>query len=307
MAPTSKFVSALMGCSLLCAASTASAQAPPAAPLTVHEIKAGKLYWVEGGGGNSGILIGETGVVVIDAKTTPAAAQALIAEVARLTPKPITHLIETHSDGDHVNGVVAFPESVKIIAHANNRKEQIAEPIFAAAEIGGGKCLPPQNRLPNMVVYKDKVTTKLDGETVEFDHFGPAHTSGDLVVYLPAYKVAFTGDLLTSNVLVHSEKHGSFEGWFKSAKGLLALDATQYVPGHAPKPDSKDDLRKRVATLQATRDKVDAMVAQGKSLAEVKAAMGDPSTDTLGCRGLPYPSIAWVEYQDAVGRAQELK
>ena len=307
MAAASKLASVLLGCALVCAGSAAKAQAPAAAPLVVHAIKDGKLYWVEGGGGNSGIIIGQTGVVVIDTKTTSAAAQALIAEVAKLTPKPITHVIETHSDGDHVNGVVAFPPSVKVIAHVNNRREQIAEPLFAAVEVDGGKCLPPQDRLPNMLVFKDKVSTTLDGERVELLHFGPAHTTGDLVVYLPAYKVAFTGDLLTSNVLIHAEKHGSFEGWFKSAQGLLALDATQYVPGHAPKPDNKAELRRRVADLQAKRDKVDALVAQGKSLAEVKLAMGDPPTDAIGCRGIPFPSLGWTEYQAATARVLELK
>jgi glyoxylase-like metal-dependent hydrolase (beta-lactamase superfamily II) len=293
---------------LLGACCTASAQAPaPPLQLIVHPIKAGKLYWVEGGGGNSGVIIGNDGVVVIDAKISAEAGKALIAEIAKLTPKPITHLIETHSDGDHVNGAAAFPDGVKIIAHANNRNEQLIEPLFAAVEVGGGKCLPPADRLPNQLVYKDKVSATLDGERMEFLHFGPAHTTGDLIVYLPDDKIVFAGDILTFNVLVHPEKHGSLDGWFKTAKALLALNATTYIPGHATEPDSKEMLRKRIAELQAKRGKIDGLIDAGKSLDEIKTAMGDPATDRPGCRGIPYPPVSWVEYQDRKGRAAELK
>jgi glyoxylase-like metal-dependent hydrolase (beta-lactamase superfamily II) len=281
---------------------------PAAAPaLVVRPIKEGKLYWVEGGGGNSGVIIGDRGVIVIDAKITPEAGRALVAEVAKLTPKPITHLIETHGDGDHVNGVVAFPAGVKIIAHVNNRDEQLAQPMLASVEVDGGKCLPPKDRAPDMIVYNDRVSTTLDGEPVVLLHYGPAHTSGDLMVYLPEEKVVFTGDILTSNVLIHPEKGGSLDGWFRTAKALLALDATAYVPGHAAQPDTKAMLARRIADLQASRDKVRAMLAQGKSLAETKAAMGDPPKDSIGCRGMPYPSVTWTEYQDGLARSQELK
>ena len=305
MTPRSSLTAAVIACSLL-TVTAARAQAPAPVALTVHAVKDGKVYWIEGGGGNSGVIIGDSGVLVIDAKISPEAGKALIDAVAKLTPKPITHLIETHSDGDHINGSVAFPASVKVVAHVNNLKEQIIEPLFASVEVGGGKCLPPVDRLPTVLVQDDKLATTLDGEKVEFHHFGPAHTTGDLIVYLPAYKVAFTGDILTANVLVHPEKHGSFAGWFKTARGLLDLPATTYIPGHAAQPDTKAMLRQRIADLQSQKDRIDAMVRAGKTLAEVKAAMGD-GPDRPGCRGIPYPSVAWDEYQDETQRLQSLK
>jgi glyoxylase-like metal-dependent hydrolase (beta-lactamase superfamily II) len=281
--------------------------ARPQQGLTVHAIKEGKLYWVEGGGGNSGIVIGDKGVVVIDAKTTAQAGAQLVAEVAKLTPKPITHVILTHSDGDHVNGLAGFPDGLKIVAHENNKMEQMAVYQFAAVEVGGGKCIPPANRLPNVIIYNDKVSTTLDGERFVLHHFGPAHTNGDLIVELPAYKVAFTGDIITSTVLVHPEKNGTFEGWFRNAQGLLGLAVESYVGGHARDLDTKDSLRKRVADNQAIRDKVDALVDSGKSLAEVKTAMGDPAKDAAGCRGIPYLSLPNVEFNERSDRAAELK
>jgi cyclase len=284
------------------------AQAPAAPPaLTVNTIKAGSLYWVAGGGGNSGIIIGPTGVVIVDAKTTPAAATQLIAEVAKLTPKPITHVIITHSDGDHVNGLAAFPADVKIIAHTNNKREQQMTFVTAAVEVDGGRCLPPADRLPNQLVNRERVATNLSGVNVVLHHFGPAHTSGDLVVYLPDEKVAFTGDLLTSTVLVHPEKNGSFDGWFTTARGLLALDTDTYIGGHAPKPDTKATLQGRIAGYQATKDKINGLIKEGKSLAEIKKAMGDPEKNPSGCRGIPYLSLSEIEYMTQVNRSQEIK
>ena len=276
-------------------------------PLKVHAIKDGSVYWLEGGGGNTGVVIGQNGVVVIDAKTTPAGGKQVVEEVAKLTPKPITHVILTHSDGDHVNGLPGFPEGIKIIAHENNKKEQQMTFLFAAVEVDGGKCLPPADRLPNQVIARDKVATKIDGVNFVFHHFGPAHTSGDLVVYLPDEKIAFTGDLLTSTVLIHPEKSGSFDGWFKNAQGLLALDTDTYLGGHAGTTDTKASLQKRIDGYQAIRDKVDGLMKEGKSLADVKIAMGDPAKNPSGCRGIPYPSLAEVEYQAQTDKNTEIK
>jgi cyclase len=294
----------LAAATALCAVQAHAAEAPP---LTVHTIKAGKLYWVEGGGGNSGVIIGRDGVIVVDAKTTPEAARQMLVEIAKLTPKPVTHVIITHSDGDHVNGLAGFPDGLTIIGHVNNKREQQAVYLFAAVEVGGGRCLPPANRLPNKVVMKSRVATRLAGEPVVLHHFGPAHTSGDLVVEFPEERIAFAGDLLTSTVLIHPEKMGSLAGWFDTARAMLALPVDRYVGGHARELDTKDSLKKRMAEYQAVRDKVGGLVAQGLDLPAVKKAMGDPEKDPSGCRGIPFPSIGHVEFNEKTARDQELK
>src|SRR5712691_3887122 len=71
---------------------SALAQQPPAPSLTVHPLKEGAVYWIEGGGGNSTVVIGQNGVIVVDAKTTPDGGRQLVGEIAKLTPKPITHV-----------------------------------------------------------------------------------------------------------------------------------------------------------------------------------------------------------------------
>src|ERR1700742_3664960 len=87
-----------------------------AAPFVTHQLES-NVYWVEGGGGNSGVIVGDKGVIVIDAKTSAAGGKELLDDIAKITPKPVTTVIETHSDGDHVNGIAAFPiTGVTVIA-----------------------------------------------------------------------------------------------------------------------------------------------------------------------------------------------
>src|SRR5580698_8585522 len=114
-------------------ATVGSAQNQQAAPFVVHQLKP-NVYWVEGGGGNSGVIVGDKSVIVIDAKTSAAGGKELLDDIAKITPKPVTTVIETHSDGDHINGLVSFPTGIAIIAHENNKKEQ--DTAFAAGSRG---------------------------------------------------------------------------------------------------------------------------------------------------------------------------
>src|SRR5262245_45394967 len=76
-------------------------QAPPA--ITMKMLKPDVWAGLGGAGGNSTIIVGQTGVIVVDAKQTEAGAKSLLAEIAKVSPKPVTTAIITHSDGDHVN------------------------------------------------------------------------------------------------------------------------------------------------------------------------------------------------------------
>ena len=224
--PRNSFNFKLSGAVLACA-TLALAQAPAPAPFMTHQLKP-NVYWIEGGGGNSGVIIGDKGVIVVDAKTTAAGGKELLDAIAKITPKPVTTVILTHSDGDHVNGLAAFPDGIKIIAHENNKKEQ------EAALAAGGRGAPPAGHLPTQVVTKNKETLKIDGVKFELLHWAPAHTSGDLVVYLPAEKIVFTGDIIAAQLpdpLIHLEKNGSSEGWITTAKGIVGLNADRLRAG----------------------------------------------------------------------------
>src|SRR5437773_3933117 len=262
---------AMVVCGALAISGTAQrAQAPPP-PITMKMLKPDVYAAIGGAGGNSTIIIGKTGVIVVDAKQTEAGAKDLLAEIGKITPKPVTTVFLTHSDGDHVNGLVAYPAGVKVISHENNKKE------LQAALAAGGRGAPPPDRLPSQVVTKQKETMTIDGVKLELYHWGPAHTSGDLVVYVPDQKVVATGDIITTNrsednPFIHPEKNGSTAGWIANAKGMARLNADTYVVGHGDVL-KKADMEERAKRLEERRSKIAAMVKAGKTLDEIKAAL----------------------------------
>ena len=281
----------IAGAALGAAAAVCVAQPPAggpgtvAAPFATHQLKP-NVYWIEGGGGNSTVIVGTNGVIIVDAKVSKAGGQELLEDIARITPKPVTTVIETHSDGDHVNGLAAFPAGVKVIATENNKKEQ------AAALAKGGAQAPPADHQPTEVITKNKETMTIDGEKLELYHWAPAHTSGDLVVYLPAEKIVATGDIMSANPYprIHDEKNGSSEGWLTTARGIASLDADTFVAGHGPLL-TKAEIQKKIDDAAARRDKVIAETKQGKSLDEIKADVGDNEK-------LNYKSWTQVVYEE---------
>jgi cyclase len=242
----------------------------PAPPLKVTKIK-DNVYWAQGGvGSNDGIIVGTTGVIVVDTKTTADSEKEVIAEIAKITPKTVNTAIITHSDGDHANGLAAFPAGLTIIAQENCKKELAAS--------AGSRNAAPQDRLPTKTYTKtDKLT--IDGIHIRLYHWANAHTSGDTVVYLPDQKVVFGGDLLVTNrpdTNIHLEKNGSAAGWIENAKGMLGLDADTYLTGHGNMM-TKADVQKKLDLIQDKYNKIKAMVAQGKSLDEIKTSLGEPT------------------------------
>jgi glyoxylase-like metal-dependent hydrolase (beta-lactamase superfamily II) len=269
-------------------------QQRPPAPIQVKPLEGG-VYWVNGGaGGNTGFVVGTNGVVVIDAKMTADSAKQMLAEIAKVTPKPVTHVILTHSDPDHVNGLAGFPKGLVIIAH-DNCKDEFSDVVTGPARVPATASL--RDYLPTQTVSKTQDMT-IDGVRFRLLHFGPGHTSGDLAVYLPDQRIMFTGDILTMQVplpLVHREKHGSAEGIIANLKGIAAISAETYVPGHGD-PQTKADVEKRLADTQARVAEVKKLFAQGKTLAEVRKALNDTS-QPLGTI-LPFTEVA---YRDASG------
>jgi glyoxylase-like metal-dependent hydrolase (beta-lactamase superfamily II) len=275
--------------SLFAFVSLADAQ-QQATPLTVTKIK-DNVYWAQGGAGsNDGIIVGKTGVIVVDTKTTPDSEKDVIAEIAKITPKAVNTAIITHSDGDHVNGLAAFPPGLTIIAQENCKKEMEAS--------AGSRNPAPQDRLPTKTYDKtDKLT--IDGVHIRLYHWAPGHTSGDTVVYLPDQKLVFGGDLLVTNrpdTAIHMEKNGSVAGWIENVKGILGLDADTYLTGHGSSM-TKADVQKKLDLIQDKYNKIKAMVAQGKSLDEVKQALGETETPqpTNGPRFASFTEVAYQE------------
>ena len=288
-----KFASASATLAAFAVLATASSAQLVSGPLKVANIR-DNVYWAEGGAGvNTEFIVGTTGVIVVDAKTTDESQKEVLAEIAKVTPKPVTTVIVTHSD--HIKGLSAFPSGVTIIAQENCKKEMASSHARDAA---------PLDRLPTKTIASDETLT-IDGVHLRLLHWAPAHTSGDLIVYLPDQKIVFAEDLLVTDrppddTPIHAGLHGSATGWFETVKGMLALDADTYVLGHGETLFTKDDARKKLALIQGKWDKIQALVAQGKSLGEVKAAMGEsaapPAPNAQG--NLPEPSLTEIMYNE---------
>jgi cyclase len=239
-------------------------------PLKVTNIK-GNVYWVQGGvGSNDGFIVGNKGVVLVDTKSTVDSEKGVIAEIAKVTPKAVDTVIITHSDGDHVSGLAAFPAGLTIIAQENCKKEMEAS--------ASSRNPAPQDRLPTKTYDKtDKLT--IDGVHIRLYHWGPGHTSGDTIVYLPDQKIVFGGDLLVTNrpdTTIHMEKNGTAAGWIENAKGMIGLNADTYLTGHGEMM-TKADVQKKLDFIQDKYNKIKAMAAQGKSLDEIKTSFGEPT------------------------------
>jgi cyclase len=255
-------------------------QAP--APVTVHQISK-NTYEVRGGAGaNCSFITGDRAVYVIDAKMTEQSARDMIEAIRKVTDKPIGYLILTHSDGDHVNGIPGFPDGTDIIAHENCAKN-----IEKANESGQLK-LP----LPN-ITFTDRMNI-YDGDLeLNLLYFGPAHTDGNIVIYIPDERIAVIGDLFFKGMdpLVHRHKNGTSSGFVHVLQKIADLKAEKYLSGHA-EPVEKADIEGLRNTIIEKREKVSVMVEEGKSLDEIKKAFGIPAGQSR------WPSLVEIIYDE---------
>jgi glyoxylase-like metal-dependent hydrolase (beta-lactamase superfamily II) len=266
-------------------------QQPP--PVTVQQVK-GNIYMVKGGSGaNTGFVIAEEGVLAIDAKMTEESTKQVVAEIRKLTSKPILTVVITHSDGDHVNGLTGFPrqEIKQIIAHEQTKKD--LEEAFKDSKMEALRAyLPTQTFSKDLSVLIPKTCL------ADLKHFGPAHTSGDAVVFFDGEKVAFIGDLvfIGRDPLIHRQKGGTSFGCIHTLKKLLELNADTYISGHND-PLTKKDIQELLTSMEDKQAKIKSMVQEGKSLDDIKKAFGI-ADEPGAAAGRRRPSLVEVIYLD---------
>ena len=264
-----------------------------AGSFTINQLRP-NVFWVSGGGGNSGVIVGEAGVIVIDAKISAGSGKELLDVIAQITPKPIKAVILTHSDGDHVNGLVSFPKGIRIIAHENNKNE------LAEALSSGGRGALPSSYFPTEVLTNTREALEIEGVKLEAYHWQPAHTGGDLVVLLPNEKIVFAGDLTAmADPRIHSEKGGTSLGWVTTSRAMLQLDSNEFVPGHGAVL-SKTEIQTKLSQTEAKRTRIQELTQQGKSLDEIKVLVGNDAPG--GGMGAPFPSFTELVYQESINK-----
>jgi glyoxylase-like metal-dependent hydrolase (beta-lactamase superfamily II) len=244
-----------------------------AGPIEFRKIS-DNLFEIRGGrGANGGAYVGGDGVLLIDSKMDEAGVKQVFAEVKKLTDKPIKCVVNTHADGDHVNGNRYLPPGTTFVAHENCRKEFLLPGRDGSpSQWSDPKLLP---FVPS-ITYRDKMDVYLGDKKVELWYFGVGHTTGDTVVYFPEEKTAFVGDQIFMGriPLIHAYKGGnSFENVKTLTKMLDTLDAEHFCSGHADMTD-RAGVKGCIAAMQQRQEKVKALVEKGKTLDETKAEFG---------------------------------
>jgi cyclase len=219
-----------------------------AAPRVVEAEKVkDNLYMLKGGGGNTTVFIGSSGVTVVDTKLA-GWGQPILTKIKELTPKPVTMIINTHSHGDHVSGNVEFPATVDIVAHANTKTNVEAWPaVYGLANAfpnvvkdNGGKGLPKRT-------FKDKMTIGSGADRIELFYFGRAHTNGDAWVLFPALRVMASGDAFANKSVPIMDKNAGGSGVefpdtvTKAYNGVKDVDVI--ITGHAQTTMTREDLK----------------------------------------------------------------
>ena len=241
-----------------------------ASPVEFRKISE-RLFEITGGqGASGGAYVGDNGILIIDAKMDKNSVEQVIKGIKKITDKPIKHLVNTHSDGDHVTGNRYFPKSVTIIAHENCRKEFFVSRNATATSEWQKPELAPF--VPS-VTFREKMDIYLGTKKVELYYFGVGHTTGDTVVYFGEEKTAFLGDqvFLARVPLIHSYKGGnSFEHVKTLSKMLETIDAEKFCSGHSEMTD-RAGIRNAINQMKKRQEKVNALMADGKNLDQIKS------------------------------------
>ena len=187
---------------------------------------------------NAGFVVTPAGVVVIDALGSPELARRLIAEIRKVTDKPLHTVIVTHYHADHVYGLQVFKAAgARIVAHEASGEYLNSETARLRLEASRQELFPwvddsTQLTAPDAPI---KGAIKLFVGGIDFDIIpvGPSHTPDDLVVWLPQSRVLFAGDLVFRNRIPFVGQADSRQ-WIESLNTLLKFQARIMVPGHGP-------------------------------------------------------------------------
>jgi cyclase len=213
---------------LAMAAAPYAAQQPAAGP-NVAQIEKVKdnLYMITGGGGNTAAYVSASGVVLVDTKLANWG-QAILDKVKTVTDKPVTHIINTHTHGDHVGSNEFFPASVEIVVQQNTAANMQKMDVFKD---------PAKKQGLADRTFTDKMTVLGGNDAIDLYHFGAAHTNGDAFVVFRNLRVMHAGDAFSgpNNPLIDTNNGGSGlaypETLAKAGAGIKGVETV--IPGHS--------------------------------------------------------------------------
>lgn len=264
-------------------------QKPPAVTMTQV---AGPVYMLQGGGGgNIGIVADPAGIVMIDSMMQSDA--ELIRKAIKTLPggEKIRFLVNTHWHSDHTDGDKAFGPGSIVVAHENVRT------LVSKPQKIMGQTTPalPAPALP-VVTYSEKLVLYAGNEPVRLVHYANAHTNGDTVVYIDAYKVVHMGDMFFNGMFpfMDVDNGGNIDNWVRQLDSIMAgLPAdVKIIPGHGPVAGVAE-LKSFRQMLFDSADTVRKEIREGKTLEQIKAA-GLPERFAPWTKGF-MPTPQWLE------------
>jgi len=202
---------------------------PPDALRTQSLDVSDNLYLVSGGGGNSLLMTGDHGVVLVDTKLA-GHGRALLDVAASISDQPVTTVIYTHAHVDHTGSSRELPTLRQIVAHENTKAIMERMDAFKGP---GAPFLPG-------TTFQETMSLGEGRDRINLYYFGAGHTSGDIVVAFPGKRVAYVGDLFPGKTVpvVDAAGGGSFVAWPQTLARVVAelKGITKIIPGHGVSP-----------------------------------------------------------------------
>lgn len=230
---------------------------------------AGKVYMLQGRGGNIGAIVGMDGILIVDddyKQVSEKLADAL-KELGAAHPK---FILNTHWHGDHTEGNFFFGNDSTIIAHINVRKRLLDPPVI----FGQRTSAYPAFALP-MITYTESMSLHFDGEEIKAIHYPNGHTDGDTVVFFMGSNVVHMGDdfFVGRFPFVDLDSGGSVQGLINNVGSLIQTipSDAKIIPGHGPLA-TLDDLKAFHSMLTETAKIVQDGMKARRSLDDIKKA-----------------------------------
>ena len=243
------------------------------------------VYLLNWQGGDSIVLVGDDGVLLVDTSVAQMGAK-IKAAIARVSAKPVKLVINTHAHADHFGANELMAQGGAVIVGHDALRERMAKGQYLAAF---NQTIPPSPpaALPT-VTYADAMTIHFDGETVELVHVPGAHTDNDTLVRFKRANVIHASGTIGGNggyPFFDMSSGGSLAGTIAAEEKMLSLsdDKTRIVADEGD-PASTADLKASRDALVVIKARVQKMIDEGKSEAEAIAAK---PTQDLDARWAP--------------------